>query len=77
MTGIIYRTKLSHKYIYNALKAKANLFLNGHTEICLIIMTHTLYRNFWGRWFGKVIRIEVSESGLTLIDLGKGTKSIL
>jgi len=40
-------------------------------------MTHTIYRNFLGRWFGKVTKIVISGAGLTLVDLSKKNKEIL
>jgi len=43
----------------------------------LKIMTHTIYRNFLGRWFGKVTKVVISETGLTLLDLSKKNKAIL
>ena len=40
-------------------------------------MTHTLYRNFFGKWFGKAKSIEISEMGLTLIDVDQNSHHIL
>jgi len=39
-------------------------------------MTYTLYRNFLGRWFGKVTSIVISETELTMIGLNKDAKKI-
>lgn len=39
-------------------------------------MTHTLYRNFFGNWFGKAKSILVSESGLKFFDVDQNTKEI-
>jgi DNA helicase-4 len=39
-------------------------------------MTHTIYRNFLGRWFGKVTQVVISDAGLTLVDLSQNPKDI-
>jgi len=39
-------------------------------------MTHTLYRNFFGKWFGKAKSIEISEMGITLIDVDQNSHHI-
>jgi len=39
-------------------------------------MIHTLYRNFFGKWFGKAKSIEISEMGLTLIDVDQNSHHI-
>jgi DNA helicase-4 len=39
-------------------------------------MAHTIYRNFLGRWFGKVTKVVISDAGLTLVDLSKKNKEI-
>lgn len=40
-------------------------------------MTNTIYRNFLGRWFGKVTSIIISPTEFTLVDLSKNPKKIL
>jgi DNA helicase-4 len=39
-------------------------------------MTYTLYRNFFGKWFGKAKKIKISEMGITLIDVDQNTQHI-
>ena len=39
-------------------------------------MIHTIHRNFLGRWFGKVIKVVLSETEITLVDLSKKNKVI-
>jgi len=39
-------------------------------------MTYTLYRNFFGQWFGKAKRIEISDMGITLIDVDQNAHHI-
>ncbi|MCP4320560.1 MAG: UvrD-helicase domain-containing protein, partial [Alteromonadales bacterium] len=39
-------------------------------------MIHTIHRNFLGRWFGKVIKVVLSEAEITLVDLSKENKAI-
>ncbi|KGJ93926.1 UvrD-helicase domain-containing protein [Colwellia psychrerythraea] len=39
-------------------------------------MTQTLYRNFFGKWFGKAKHIVISECGFTLVDVDQNIKEI-
>jgi len=39
-------------------------------------MAHTLYRNFFGKWFGKAKKIKISELGITLIDIDENSHHI-
>ena len=39
-------------------------------------MTHTIHRTFLGRWFGKVSKVVISESSLSLVDLNNKSKEI-
>ncbi|TYK66918.1 UvrD-helicase domain-containing protein [Colwellia echini] len=39
-------------------------------------MSYILYRNFWGKWFGKAKSITVSAAGISLVDIDKNSQTI-